>query len=138
MKDTVLPLSEPVRGTDGTMLTEIVVPRGTNIFVAIMAFNRNKALWGEDAHEFKPERWLKPLPDALEKAAIPGVYSHLGFTFSQLEMKVVLSELLSNYAFELSTEKPIIWNLAGISYPSTSPDSTKGELWLKVQKLRSS
>ncbi|KAL7277359.1 hypothetical protein ACG7TL_009219 [Trametes sanguinea] len=146
MKDGVLPLSQPIRATDGTLMTEIVVPRGTNIIVAIMASNRNKALWGEDAHEFKPERWLKPLPEALEKAGIPGVYSNLmtflgggrsciGFTFSQLEMKVVLSELLANFAFELSTEKPVVWNLAGISYPSTNSESTKGELWLQVRRI---
>ncbi|KAI9063772.1 cytochrome P450 [Trametes sanguinea] len=146
MKDAVLPLSQPIRSTDGTLMTEIVVPRGTNIIVAIMASNRNKALWGEDAHEFKPERWLKPLPEALEKAGIPGVYSNLmtflgggrsciGFTFSQLEMKVVLSELLAHFAFELSAEKRVVWNLAGISYPSTCSESTKGELWLQVRKL---
>ncbi|KAI0350833.1 cytochrome P450 [Trametes cingulata] len=145
MKDAVLPLSEPIHATDGTVLRELVVPRGTNIFVGIMACNRNKALWGEDAYEWKPERWLKPLPEAIEKASVPGVYAHMmtflggirsciGFRFSQLEMKVVLAELLTHFSFELS-EKPIVWNLSGIAYPSTSEESSKPELWLKVRKL---
>lgn len=77
MKDAVLPLSRPIQTTDGSTMSELVVPQGTNIVIGIMASNRDKALWGEDAHEWKPERWLKPLPEAVEQAAVPGVYSHL-------------------------------------------------------------
>lgn len=77
LEDAVLPLSHPVRATDGTLLHEVAVPRGTNIFVSVIACNRNEALWGPDAGEWKPERWLAPLPAALESAAIPGVYSNL-------------------------------------------------------------
>ncbi|KAL8786457.1 MAG: hypothetical protein Q9213_002773 [Squamulea squamosa] len=33
------------------------VPKGTNIFLAPWATNANKELWGEDAEDFKPERW---------------------------------------------------------------------------------
>jgi hypothetical protein len=32
---------------------------------------------GEDALEFKPERWISPLPDAVGDAALPGVYFQL-------------------------------------------------------------
>ena len=58
----VLPLSEPIRGVDGTMMHEIFVPKDTAIVVALLASNRNKAIWGEDAEEWKPERWLSTLP----------------------------------------------------------------------------
>ncbi|KAI0822980.1 hypothetical protein BC628DRAFT_629785 [Trametes gibbosa] len=47
--------------------------------------------------------------------------------------EVVLSELLTNFTFELS-DRPVVWNLAGISYPSISAESTSVELWLKVGK----
>ena len=77
MKDAVLPLSRPIQTTDGSTMSELVIPQGTNIVIGIMASNRDKALWGEDAHEWKPERWLKPLPEAVEQAAVTGVYSHL-------------------------------------------------------------
>nr|BED42983.1 cytochrome P450 monooxygenase [Trametes versicolor] len=146
LEDAVLPLSHPVRATDGTLLHEVAVPRGTNIFVSVIACNRNEALWGPDAGEWKPERWLAPLPAALESASIPGVYSNLmtflggarsciGFTFSQLEMMVVLSEMIANFTFAPS-EKPVVWNLSGISYPTVSTESTKPELWLKVGVVR--
>lgn len=42
--------------------------------------------------------------------------------------------MLANFTFELS-EKPVVWNLAGISYPTVSTESTKQELWLKVKKI---
>ena len=72
----VLPLSQPVDGIDGTTLNEIVVPKDTLIFVSIRSCNRNKAIWGEDALEWKPERWLSPLPDSVTSAHIPGVYTN--------------------------------------------------------------
>ena len=73
----MLPLSTPVRGTDGSVVTEIPVPAGTNIYVSILNSNRNGELWGPDALEWKPERWLSPLPPPLLEAKIPGIYSHL-------------------------------------------------------------
>ncbi|KAI0648491.1 cytochrome P450 [Trametes meyenii] len=145
-KDGVLPLSVPVRGVDGTSITSIPVKKGTRILTGLEASNRNKALWGEDADEWKPERWLKPLPRALEDARIPGVYSNLmtfigggraciGFKFSQLEMKIVLATLIPAFKFELS-DKPIVWNAAGVVYPSTSEKGTgKPEMPLMVTRL---
>ena len=75
-QDTVLPLATPVRGADGTELTELFVRRGQRVVIHYQASNVNKALWGADAAEWRPERWSK-LPDAVVDAHIPGVYSHL-------------------------------------------------------------
>ncbi|OBZ67845.1 Docosahexaenoic acid omega-hydroxylase CYP4F3 [Grifola frondosa] len=141
-RDTVMPLLEPIRGVDGSIINEIPVPKNTGIVVGVLASNCNKAVWGDDALEWKPERWLSPLPATVGEAHIPGVYSNLmtfigggraciGFKFSQLEMKVVLSLLLSRFTFSLS-DKPIVWNLAGVRYPTVGKDSTKPEMWLKV------
>ncbi len=76
-KDTILPLSQPVRAVDGTMMAEIPVAKGTVVLSNITACNRNKAAWGEDALEWKPERWLEPLPQSVEEAHIPGIYANL-------------------------------------------------------------
>ena len=73
----VMPLSEPMRGVDGSMMHEIPVPKDTMVVVAIHSANRSKAIWGEDALEWKPERWLSPLPTSVTEAKVPGVYSHL-------------------------------------------------------------
>ena len=76
-KDTVLPLSTPITGIDGREMREIIVPKDTVVTISILNCNRDPALWGPDSHEWKPERWLSPTLDALTRAPIPGVYSHL-------------------------------------------------------------
>ncbi|KAI0754308.1 cytochrome P450 [Daedaleopsis nitida] len=133
-KAIVLPLSRPIKGVDGSMINEIVVPKDTTVAIGILSANRNKAMWGEDAMDWKPERWLGPLPDTVMDAKIPGVYSNLmtflgggraciGFKFSQLEMKIVLCLLLAKFTFEPSG-KPITWNLSNVRFPTVGNDPT--------------
>jgi hypothetical protein len=76
-KDAVLPLYTPITGVDGREMHEIVVPKDTVIIISIMNCNRDPALWGPDSYEWKPERWLSPLPDTITGALIPGIYSHV-------------------------------------------------------------
>ncbi|KAE9401990.1 cytochrome P450 [Gymnopus androsaceus JB14] len=77
---------------------------------------------------WKSERWLSSLPDSITNAKIPGVYSHLmtfngggrsciGFKFSQLEMKVIISMLVEKFKFSPAPGKDIVWLMAGISSP---------------------
>ncbi|KAI0760478.1 cytochrome P450 [Fomes fomentarius] len=140
-QDVVLPLSKPIRGLDGSTIHQIPIPKDTVVIAGLLSSNRNKAIWGEDAMEWKPERWLSPLPEPVTDAKIPGIYSNMmtflgggraciGFKFSQLEMKVVLSQLLSSFTFSPS-DTPIVWNLAGIRFPSVRNDA-KASLPLKV------
>ncbi|KAI0718779.1 cytochrome P450 [Cerioporus squamosus] len=140
-QDMVLPLSKPVRGVNGSMIHEVPVPKDTTVAVGLLAANTNKAIWGEDALEWKPERWLSPLPDSVTEAKIPGVYSNLmtflgggraciGFKFSQLEIKIILCLLLTKFTFAPSG-KPIFWNLATVRYPSVA-EGTKPSLPMKV------
>ncbi|KAI0955818.1 hypothetical protein AcV7_006382 [Taiwanofungus camphoratus] len=144
-KDMVLPLSEPIRGVDGTMMHEIFIPKDTQIIPGILGSNINKAVWGPDALEWKPERWLRPLPSTVTEAPIPGIYSHLmtfsggargciGFKFSEMEIKVTLSVLLSSFRFDVS-QKPIVWNLATVKYPTVGRESNAAQLPLRVQSL---
>ncbi|KAL8775618.1 MAG: hypothetical protein Q9209_000114 [Squamulea sp. 1 TL-2023] len=51
--DTTLPVGG---GTDGK--SPVFVPKGTLVAYCIYAMHRRKDLYGEDAEEFKPERWL--------------------------------------------------------------------------------
>ncbi|KAH9890480.1 cytochrome P450 [Cubamyces lactineus] len=145
-KDGILPLSTPIRGLDGSPVDAVPVTQGMLVFTDTETSNCNKDIWGEDAYEWKPERWLKPLPSAVDNAHIPGVYSHLmtfiggsrsciGFKFAQLEMKIVLATLLPAFKFELS-DTPIFWNAAGITYPSAGDYSTKPEMPLRLTMIR--
>ena len=76
-QEVVMPFSEPITGIDGTEMHEAVVPKGTLVVVGIRSCNRNKAIWGEDACEWKPERWISDIPGAVKEAKVPGVYANL-------------------------------------------------------------
>ena len=58
-------------------MDEIAGAKGARGMVGMLGCNTSKALWGEDACEWKPERWLNPLPAQVTAAHIPGVYSNL-------------------------------------------------------------
>ena len=76
-QDVVMPLSQPIRGINGQMMSEVPLSKGTTVVIGIRACNRNAALWGDDAREWKPERWLGNLPGSITDARVPGVYSNL-------------------------------------------------------------
>ena len=76
-QDVVMPLSQPIRGVNGQMMSEVPLSKGTTVVIGIRACNRNAALWGDDAREWKPERWLGNLPGSITDARVPGVYSNL-------------------------------------------------------------
>lgn len=71
----MLPLSQPIQCTDGRIVTELSIAKGTEIFMGVLGANTNKELWGEDALEWQPGRWLEALPDTVMEAPIPGVYT---------------------------------------------------------------
>ena len=75
-QDHVLPLQEPILDVDGKMVSEVFVPQGTAVYCNISGVNTDPAIWGPDAKEWKPERWLSPLPDSVTSAHIPGVYTN--------------------------------------------------------------
>ncbi|KAJ6561525.1 cytochrome P450 [Mycena vulgaris] len=146
IEDTSLPLLHPVRGNDGRDLSSIHVPKGTDVFISILGANHHRATWGEDASEWKPERWLSPLPDSVTaNRSISGVYSHMmtflsgkraciGFSFAQMEMKVVLFCLLRSFEFSLVPDKEIGWNMGILMTPVLkSFKSIHSHLVLRVQ-----
>ncbi|KAF7968861.1 hypothetical protein HWV62_29182 [Athelia sp. TMB] len=77
-QDSVVPLLNPIRGVDGKELHEVTITQGTDIFISVLGANHDKLIWGEDASEWKPDRWLKPLPESVtSNSKISGVYSHM-------------------------------------------------------------
>ncbi|KDR76158.1 hypothetical protein GALMADRAFT_210825 [Galerina marginata CBS 339.88] len=139
-QDVVLPVGTPIKGLHGEQIQEVPLPKGTLIIMSIFNANRTPQIWGPDAQEWKPDRWLRPLPDSVVNAHIPGVYSHLltflaggracmGFKFAQLEMsksqcfraEVVLALLLESLEFSVS-DKKIFWQMNGTVTPNLHPN----------------
>ena len=48
----------------GLVVDGKAIPEGTCVGVSALAQNRNKDIWGEDADEFRPERWLESVERA--------------------------------------------------------------------------
>ncbi|KAM3737959.1 hypothetical protein ACB098_09G096200 [Castanea mollissima] len=90
-------------------LGAFVVPKGVHIWSSIPAMHRDPENWGLDALEFKPQRFAQGVSKACKypQAYIPfGYGSRLcpGQNFAMLQLKVVLSLILSNFSFTLSPE----------------------------------
>ncbi|CAL0299172.1 unnamed protein product [Lupinus luteus] len=88
-------------------LGELILPKGINIWVFLPALHRDPNNWGPDAWEFKPERFAGGVSAACKypQCYIPfGLGSRIciGQNLSMVEIKVVVSLLLSNFAFKPS------------------------------------
>ncbi|KAI1172561.1 cytochrome P450 4A12A [Nemania sp. FL0916] len=106
------------------------IPKGTQLILSLRGTNRDKALWGEDAGEFNPDRFLSqgkyqqerdPLHEdyrhADEKTAAPGHRSNfanmtflhgprscIGQSFSRAELAIVIATLVGRFEFTLADE----------------------------------
>ncbi|PSS37069.1 hypothetical protein PHLCEN_2v1108 [Hermanssonia centrifuga] len=56
--DTV-PVAAPFRDRNGNLCSQIELKKGDIISVPIQAINKARSEWGDDAAEFRPERWLE-------------------------------------------------------------------------------
>ncbi|XP_062220907.1 cytochrome P450 714C2-like [Phragmites australis] len=89
--------------TEGEAVT---IPRGTNMWVDVVAMHHDVALWGQDAHEFRPERFARdPVQGGCRHRMgfLPfgfGGRICVGRNLTGMEYRVVLAMLLRR--FELS------------------------------------
>jgi len=146
-EDDVLPLSKPVVGVSGKVYEELPVPAGTLLFISPFGYNLNKDLWGSDAYEFRPERWLE-MNEAPEVRV--GVYGNLssfsggprgciGWRFAIIEMHTVLVTLIKQFAFSLPGNGQEIRNLNQVAvFPVVVGEEDKGaQLPLLITALKS-
>ncbi|KAJ7802498.1 cytochrome P450 [Mycena olivaceomarginata] len=77
LADTVLPLTTPIHGRGGAEISALHIPRGTEFMLSVHAANRAPSVLGPNAAEWKPARWLVPLPQSVADAPATGVYQHL-------------------------------------------------------------
>ncbi|KAF9265871.1 cytochrome P450 [Marasmius fiardii PR-910] len=127
-RDGVIPLNVPVNG-----MNHIRVKKGQGISISLTALNRSAQLWGEDAAEFKPDRWLNGSIDS----SLPGIWGNMmtfggggraciGFRFSLVEIKALLFTLVRAFEFELAVPKEdISTKILVVERPYVKSDDSK-------------
>lgn len=96
-KNDVIPLSVPVKSaTDPSQtIDHIVVRKGQSISIGVYAANRDKSIFGDDADDFRPERWLDDDNKIETKVGgwsglmtfLAGPRACIGYKFALLEFK---------------------------------------------------
>lgn len=89
-------------------LGSMVVPPTIMLTIPTVAVHHDTTFWGEDAREFKPERFSEGVGKATESnsaAYIPfglGPRNCVGMNFAMNEAKIAMSMILQRYSFSLS------------------------------------
>ena len=122
--DEVIPLSRPITTASGEVVDHITVAQGTTVAIPIRTVNRSEEIWGPDAKEFKPERWLNNESGLPARAKELQGYHHimsfvdgqrmcLGRNFAVAEFKVSECDRLGALSDRLILIKPNVQ--AGLS-----------------------
>ncbi|GAB1524307.1 hypothetical protein RhiTH_007460 [Rhizoctonia solani] len=124
VEDTILSLDCPIDTPSGRV-TSVPVKKGTMVFLNNVYFNRNKAIWGERANDFLPERWMEKKIDEVTEAP-----TH-----------VMLAELVTSFRFEPANEE-CTWVNIGLGLPyapylkkELNNADKSPKFFLKVSKL---
>ena len=98
------PTSAKKDGGEKTSTKTLVIPKGTWIHVDSFHISRDPLVWGPDALQFRPERWLeqKSSSSALQTWAFgDGSLACVGRRLAEWESKLTLAALFRRFEFSL-------------------------------------
>ncbi|KAK2024499.1 cytochrome P450 [Colletotrichum zoysiae] len=97
-----------------TSLVGQPIPKGTPVLYSAMAINHDEQLWGPDAHQFRPDRWLPSSPgngnNSLQVGTMgnfsmltfgAGSKSCIGHAFARAELACLVAAVVRRFEIEL-------------------------------------
>ncbi|KAK4542610.1 hypothetical protein LTR36_006658 [Oleoguttula mirabilis] len=110
-----VPVSSRAAIRDTTILGQHI-PKGSHVVFSPWAINRSKKLWGPDAEDFKPERWLSDGQGGLGGSKSPlslltflhGPRSCIGQAFTRAELKCLLAAMVLKFKMHMADPSEVI------------------------------
>jgi cytochrome P450 len=117
-----VPLTMRESATDTTIQSHFI-PAGTTILICPWAINTSAALWGANARDFVPERWLAPgcanTGGAESNYAVTtflhGPRSCIGKDFARAEFACLVASLVGRFDMELEDKEWVLQIQGGIT-----------------------
>lgn len=105
--------------TVDTRIGEQPIPKGSIIVLSMWLMNRSEHIWGPDATQFKPERWINQSDGRPNQTGgaennyqfltfLHGPRSCIGQAFARAELRCLLVALVGTFEWELGMDDELV------------------------------